>query len=302
MSAPALAVTLHDVPEPRGVVVALHGIGLGGWLWDPWVPLFAAQGLALHAATLPGHGDDADPDLDMLVASVEAYLDRLDGPVVLVGHSLGALVAQLVAARRPEERPLQGLALMCPLVPSNVQLVPDPRALGALAVFGARAVADAASGRPVRVPWSLYRAVGLDVMPEDDARAVYARTVPWSAGLVRGLLRRPGVDALAITCPVLVTLGRRDRVVPWVRARVLGDLYEGIVWRYDDLGHFPPYEPNGVRMGRDLVAWCAEPRRPQVLESEGFGPAEGVGHLLRRRRRGELMKKRSAYGQKSSAR
>jgi pimeloyl-ACP methyl ester carboxylesterase len=298
----ALNVTSHEVPAPKATVVALHGIGLGGWLWDPWLPLFAAQGLTVHAATLPGHDDGADAGIDDMVAAVEAHIATISGPVVLVGHSLGGLVAQLVAARRPEGQPLHGLALVCPLVPANVQLVPDPRALAALATSGWKVLGDVAGGRAVRVPWSLYRSVGLDVMPEPDARAVFERTVPWPARLVKEMLRRPELDPLGIDCPVLVAIGRRDRVVPWVRARVLGDLYEGIVWRYDDLGHFPPYEPNGERMGRDLAAWCGEPRRPQVLESEGFGPAEGVGHLLRRRRRGEMMKKRSAYGQKKSAR
>jgi pimeloyl-ACP methyl ester carboxylesterase len=302
MSAHPLSVTIHDVPSPKATVVALHGIGLGPWLWEPWAPLFRAEALRLHACALPGHGDGADAGLDDMVAAVEAHLDTVEGPVVLVGHSLGGLVAQLVAARRHEDRPLHALALVCPLVPGNVQLVPDPRALAALARSGWSVAADAVGGRPLSVPWSLYRSVGLDVLPEADARAVFDRTLPWPARVVRDLVRRPEVDPVAIACPVLVAIGRRDRVVPWVRARVLGDLYEGIVWRYDDLGHFPTYEPNGARMGRDLAAWCAEPRRPQVLESEGFGPAEGVGHLLRRRRRGEMMKKRSAYGQKKSAR
>ena len=39
-----------------------------------------------------------------------------------------------------------------------------------------------------------------------------------------------------------------------------------------------------------------------MIESEGFNPTEGVGHEVRHARRGEAMKKRSAYGQKKSAR
>ena len=97
-------------------------------------------------------------------------------------------------------------------------------------------------------------------------------------------------------------LGRKDRLAPWEQVRVLGDLYEAVVWRYDDLGHMPPWEPAGLRMGRDIARYAINPSRPQVIESEGFNPTEGVGHEVRHARRGEAMKKRSAYGQKKSAR
>ena len=115
-------------------------------------------------------------------------------------------------------------------------------------------------------------------------------------------MRRPVVDAMQMTSPVLIVLGKLDRMVPWQRGRILADLFEGVAWRYDTLGHMGPWEPGGERMGRDLVGFCAEPAGPVVIESEGFMPSEGAGHTLRRKRRGELMKRRSAYGQKKSAR
>jgi pimeloyl-ACP methyl ester carboxylesterase len=254
--------------------------------------MFAQNGvrtvrLDLHSAK--------DRGLAGLIEDVELALDALGGEPVVVGHSMGGLVGQVLAARRQ----VAGLALICPLPPGQVRLLPPLGPLRETLALARPLVA----GRPLHVPWPLYRAVGMDAMDEAVARQAWERVLDWPNQLTRDLaLRRPQVDPGAIRCPVLVAIGRKDRLVPWATARVLGDLYEAVTWRYDDLGHFPPWEPGGERLGANLAAWVAAPSRPQVLESEGYGPREGVGHELRRARRGEEMQKRSAYGQKRSAR
>lgn len=284
---------------PVATVVLAHGLGLGPWIFEPWIPTFQAWGLRVVALTMPGHAPGAPDDsvtLARCVDDVAAAIRALSGPVVLLGHSFSALVAQLVAAR-PDMKDLRGVALVCPAPPGQVRIVPDRTQ-----VRHATGVLPALLGRGVRPGFSSYRQLGMSHMDEAAAQEAWSRTVPWPAGIVRGLARRPEVDPTAIPMPVVVAIGFHDRVVPWQKARLLGDLYEAVVWRYDDLGHMPMLEAGGIRMGRDLARWCAEPVRPQVIESEGYGPNEGVGHLLRRARRGELMKMRSAYGQKKAAR
>jgi pimeloyl-ACP methyl ester carboxylesterase len=284
--------TVSGPADAPVTAVLLHGIGLGPWLYDPWAPAFAEAGVRTVALDLHS-GRDAG--FSALIEDVSAALDSIGGPLALVGHSMGGLLAQSLAARRA----LSSLALVCPLPPGQIQVTPPKRAL-----LGAPDIARAlVTGGPLRVGWRLYRNVGLEQMDEPTARAVYARTRPWPQRLARDLaFARPVVDVTAVHAPVLVALGRRDQLVPWETSRILGDLYEAVTWRYDDLAHMPMWEPGGERMGRDLARWVANPSRPQVLESEGYGPSEGVGHTLRRERRGEEMKRRSAYGQKRSAR
>lgn len=291
--------------DPVATVVMTHGIGLGPWMFEPWVETFNAWRLRVIALTMPGHLPGATGvEAVTLQSSADAVSEALGalspaqgpGTVVLLGHSMSALVAQLVATR-PDMQALRGVVLLCPAPPGQVRVVPDFEQIKHLG-----SVAGLAAGRPARPSLASYRALGMNRMSADDAEKAWARSVPWPPALGMSLLRRPAVDPTKVTMPVLVAIGFHDRVFPWQKARVLGDLYECVVWRFDDLGHMPTMEPGGVRMAREIAAWCVQPTRPQVIESEGFGPAEGIGHLLRRARRGELMKKRSAYGQKKAAR
>jgi len=87
-------------------VVFIHGIGGAACIWEPQVASFAAAGFRPVAIDLPGYGARAPVDrmdFDMLAGDVEAQVAHLalDRPV-LVGHSMGGMVAQTALRRRPD--------------------------------------------------------------------------------------------------------------------------------------------------------------------------------------------------------
>src|SRR5665647_1640777 len=87
-------------------VVLVPGFWLGAWAWDDVVPVLRDAGLTPHAVTLPGlesPGEDRSAvTLDDHVAAVRDLVDGLAGDVVLVGHSGGGAVVQMVTDQRPE--------------------------------------------------------------------------------------------------------------------------------------------------------------------------------------------------------
>jgi len=100
-------------------VLLLHGIGGGRSIWADCVSgtaaAIAAAGCRAVAIDLPGYGGSANlgtPDMDGFVAAVQAVIDDIAAPrVVLLGHSMGGMVAQELVARTP--RRVQGLVLAC---------------------------------------------------------------------------------------------------------------------------------------------------------------------------------------------
>ena len=80
----------------------LHGAGHGGWCWDRLTPCLVDGG---HDATCPDLPcDDLAAGLNEYADSALAVLSGATDDLVVVGHSLGALVAPLVASRIPVRR------------------------------------------------------------------------------------------------------------------------------------------------------------------------------------------------------
>jgi acylglycerol lipase len=96
----------------RAAVVLLHGYGEHLGLYDALARRLTAAGHAVHALDCVGHGrsdgergriDSWDDYVDDARTLVRIPTDRHPGaPVVLVGHSGGALAAYLLAVRHPQ--------------------------------------------------------------------------------------------------------------------------------------------------------------------------------------------------------
>lgn len=86
-------------------IVLIHGVGLRSESWAGQMPALAER-YEVIAVDLPGHGDSAPFDVSPSLAD---YVDRIadviagkDGPAVVAGHSLGALIALEIAIRYPD--------------------------------------------------------------------------------------------------------------------------------------------------------------------------------------------------------
>ena len=93
-------------------VLMLHGIGGGHLAFAPQVETLASSGYRAVAWDMPGYGRSAPIEpytfkglAQSCIALIEGLLagDQPDRPgVILLGHSMGGMVAQEVVARRPE--------------------------------------------------------------------------------------------------------------------------------------------------------------------------------------------------------
>jgi 2-succinyl-6-hydroxy-2,4-cyclohexadiene-1-carboxylate synthase len=98
---------LEQRPNASRVVVALHGFTQGPSSWTE-VARKLPPSIALWAAALPGHGTAAPDPRTLSFEDAVGDLVRLirehanDGPIDLVGYSMGARFALAVAIRAPD--------------------------------------------------------------------------------------------------------------------------------------------------------------------------------------------------------
>ncbi|WP_182112441.1 MULTISPECIES: alpha/beta fold hydrolase [unclassified Actinotalea] len=185
-------------PAPAAAAPAVHvvlvpGFWLGAWAWDRVVPGLRAAGFVPHAVTLPGlESADADRSGLTLDDHVDAVLDlvaALDGDVVLVGHSGGAVVVQHVVDRVPDR------------VRRVVYVDAGPLSAG-------HAIAPDASGADHPLPsWEQLAEQGSSATGLDDAlRAeLENRAVPHPAGVANAPARRGDARRLAVPVTVVCT-------------------------------------------------------------------------------------------------
>jgi carboxylesterase len=197
-------------------VVALHGFGGTVAEIRPALDALARTGLAVDAALLPGHGARVEElqDLtfdDWAAAARESMRKAVasHGRVVLLGFSLGSVIALQVASEKPE-----GLAGLVVLGNALTLRGHSSIPLGLWARAG-WSMPDAYMTKPFSGDLVDKSAMGTivtyDRHPLRAAMEVYRA----------GLRVRPVVGA--ITCPTLILHGRRDMVCSWKNAPWLAE-------------------------------------------------------------------------------
>ncbi|MEP5728154.1 MAG: alpha/beta hydrolase [Sulfitobacter sp.] len=91
-------------------VLLIHGVGLCADTWNPQIDALAEE-FSVTAVDMPGHGTSQrlPPDAD-LTAYTETIAACLTDKTVVVGHSMGAMIALNLAARHPDK--ISGVAAL----------------------------------------------------------------------------------------------------------------------------------------------------------------------------------------------
>jgi pimeloyl-ACP methyl ester carboxylesterase len=214
----------------RQPVVFVHGLWLLAESWDAWKQLFEEQGYATVAVDWPGDQlsyAEAHAQKDSLagtsvadvadhVADVIAGLDRK--PIV-IGHSFGGLLVQMIAGRGIAA----GTVSIDPAPSRGVLPLPFSALKASFPVLGN----PLNRGRTVTLTFDQFRYGFANAVPEEEARRLYetfhtpapgrplfqaatANLFPWTVAKVDKKNPRRG--------PMLVITGEKDNIVPFALA------------------------------------------------------------------------------------
>ena len=226
-------------------VVFIHGIGGSARAWAGQMASFRAAGLTPVALDLPGYGGRPPVtamDFEGLAEDVEEFIaqSRVRRPV-LVGHSMGGMVAQTMLRRRPDAYAAAVLACTSPAFGNadgefQKKFVADR--LGPL--DAGKTMADLAPKMVERMmgprPDPAGRALAIDVMgavPADTYRAAVRCLVAFD--------ERANLARIAI--PALCLAGEKDPNAPaQVVERMAGKIPAARYVCLAGVGHLPNLE------------------------------------------------------------
>lgn len=208
-------------------VVFVHGLWLLDSSWDRWAAFFEEAG---YAAVTPGWPDDPtsvaeareNPEVfaGKSVGDVAAYeqmiIEQLDRQPVIIGHSFGGLLVQILAGRG-----LAAATVAIDPAPSRGVL---PLPIAALKAASAVLTNPANRHRAVALTFEQFRYGFANALSEEEAREVYERYhvagsgVPIFQAAFANINPRSETKADARNPergPMLVIGGELDHQAPW---------------------------------------------------------------------------------------
>lgn len=272
-------------PADGPLIVAVHGLGGSALNWSALAP-YLTERCRVMAVDLVGHGRTRSmgrsatvPANTLLVRRfIEAVAKR---PVVVIGNSMGGLIGIRLAADHPAV--VSSMVLVDPALPV-VAARPDPVVAAMFAAYSIPWLGPAASRarrrtltpetatRQVlalcchdasRVPDSLVAEEIAQARERMPMRGVEADFVDAARSVVATIARsrRYRGQLRAVSVPVLLIHGTKDRLVPVAAARAAARANPH--WTYlelPDVGHVPQLEA-AADTARAVLGWLADGRR-----------------------------------------
>ncbi|MBU8541205.1 alpha/beta hydrolase [Falsiroseomonas tokyonensis] len=250
-----------DPPAPRPdapALLLLHGAACGSWVWaEGFGARLAAAGHAVFAPGFNRGTPDRPAGLADYMADARAAMAALHRRVVLVGHSLGGLVAQ----RLLDAPEVAGLALLAPAPPEGLAwaswrlALADPplwRAVARMTEPGGT-VAEAALLRRALFGPGMAEAVALHHLARMGAESRLA--------LLEAQAPQPVPPAWGLGRPLVVFGGRRDPLVPPDAVVRTAAWHAAPFALLDGMGHAMMLDLGWEALADRLAGWLEETYR-----------------------------------------
>ena len=203
-------------------IVMIHGMWGGSWYWENFKEYFENIGYKCHTPTLRYHDvsptDKPDPNLattslNDYIQDLEEYIKLLDERPIIIGHSMGGLLAQILGAKGLADC----LVLLAPAFPSGI----NGLKLSVMKSFWEYYTRIGFWRRHHRLSFDSATYSMLNLLPEEEQKDIYEKFVYESGRATaeiglwffdkKGAAR---VNGSNVICSVLVISGSQDRITP----------------------------------------------------------------------------------------
>ncbi|HEX7938997.1 MAG TPA: alpha/beta fold hydrolase [Gemmatimonadaceae bacterium] len=247
-----VAVERPASPTHKPPVLLIHGMFGGAWYWAGYQALLASRGYASHAVNLRGHhgsrpvNDIGRVPLMDFVADVLEVARSLSNPII-IGHSMGGLLAQKVA----EAGACRACVLLAAAPPRWIPVVS-----WLLLTKQLKYATAMAASRPLLPDRSDADALMFNRTPVAERASFFPQLVPESGRAGRELsLGIVGVSERRVSAPVLVVTGSDDKfIVPRV-SRAVAAKYRAPLKVHDGFAHLIMSEPGWEKPANDIIDW-----------------------------------------------
>jgi pimeloyl-ACP methyl ester carboxylesterase len=251
----------HAEPRPYPIVF-LHGLWAGSWIFRQWLEAAAERGWDAWAPNLRGRAGSRPLD-DLGAVGMADFADDLrevliaTGPAVLVGYSMGGLVAQMVA----DHPNVRALVLLCSVPPRGIVGLSGP-----VLRRSWRYLPAMVANRPFLPTPQDNLSMTMNAMTPGEQERWLPRFIADSGKAARQMaIGAIKVDPAGVTAPVLVVSAEHDRISPPAIQPKLVRRYGAEHLAVADHAHLVAIERGWERTASATLDWAEHITSPSVL-------------------------------------
>jgi pimeloyl-ACP methyl ester carboxylesterase len=249
-------------------IIMIHGMMGGGWYWENYKTYFEGKGYNCITPTLRFHDMDptGTPDPALGTTSLLDYagdliqeIEKLDERPIIMGHSMGGLLSQIVGSRVPAE----ALVLLTPASPAGINILKP----SVVRTFFSTQLKWGFWRKPMHLTFKDATYSMLQLLTPEEQREVYNKYVYESgrAAFEMGFWflnreKASRVDESKITCPVLVIAGKLDRITPHSVVQKVAEKYRTVSTYklFDNHSHWVVSEPGWEEVADYVDRWLEQ--------------------------------------------
>jgi pimeloyl-ACP methyl ester carboxylesterase len=248
-----------DSPLPRTgrfrgnvtpTLLFLHGAACGAWIWrEGFSETCAEAGFTGPALQFNRWSNGQSAGLGDYVAQTRAAIEEIGGPVVLVGHSLGALVAQRLLL----DPAVVGAALLAPVPPEGLWLSSTRLAFSDPTLWGEAARMDVPVGQAD--PALIATLFGSGMPPADAHRYLKLMGGESNTALLEAQGMQPVPYGWVHGRPVLVLGAGQDRLISADAVQRCAMYHNASARFLPEMGHLMMLEPGWPQVATLVLDW-----------------------------------------------
>jgi pimeloyl-ACP methyl ester carboxylesterase len=246
-------------------MVMIHGMFVGPWCWDQYRNYFEQRGYRIITPTLryhdlplssPPNAKLTETGIRDYVADVEKEIRALDQKPIIIGHSMGGLIAQILAGKGLAEATI----LIAPAVPRGI----NPISWTGIKSFWFNRQRFGEWHAPLRPTLEGAAYSSLHLLPPDEQKRLFEKFTYESPRAAWEIsfwyfdgTKATSVDESKITCPILTLVGAEDRLTPPRIAKKIHNKYKALsTYReFARHSHFIIAEPGWEEAARYIETW-----------------------------------------------
>jgi pimeloyl-ACP methyl ester carboxylesterase len=272
---------MHKLSIMKNTIVFIHGMFQNPKSWDKWITFFKARGYNCIAPAWPLHDGEpqdlrafppenlGDLELQTIVDSVESVVTSLDEKPIIIGHSVGGLIVQLLVNK--------GLAEMGVAI--------DSVAPNAMLAFDWGFMKNSAlitnpfkGNEPFYMdPDSFHESFANTLTKEESDKAWSEFAVHDSRNVLRDCMGEAGhIDLDATHQPLLFIGGSEDQIIPASLNQKNAEAYtdEVSITEFKEFagrGHYICGQPGWDEVAGYIADWLQKHEELQYHTSENVG-------------------------------